>query len=111
LGFGVLSGKYLAGARPDGARLTLFPDYTRYSTEAAITATEKYVTLAGQQQLDPAQMALAYVNSRPFLTSTIIGATSMEQLKSNIDSIRLTLSVEVIQAIESIHLAHPNPSP
>jgi aryl-alcohol dehydrogenase-like predicted oxidoreductase len=111
LGFGVLSGKYLGGARPEGARLTLFPDYTRYSSEAAVTATEKYIALARQQQLDPAQMALSYVNSRPFLTSTIIGATSMEQLKSNIDSIRLTLSVEVIQAIESIHLAHPNPSP
>ena len=111
LGFGVLSGKYLDGAHPDNARLTLFPDYTRYSGEAAINATQKYVALAGKHQLDPAQMALAYVNSRPFLTSTIIGATTMEQLKTNIDSVRLTLPVEVVQAIESIHIAHPNPSP
>jgi aryl-alcohol dehydrogenase-like predicted oxidoreductase len=111
LGFGVLSGKYLDGAHPDNARLTLFPDYTRYSGEAAINATQKYVVLAGKHQLDPAQMALAYVNSRPFLTSTIIGATTMEQLKTNIDSVRLTLPVEVIQAIEAIHIAHPNPSP
>jgi aryl-alcohol dehydrogenase-like predicted oxidoreductase len=111
LGFGVLSGKYLDGAHPDNARLTLFPDYTRYSSEAAINATQKYVVLAGKHQLDPAQMALAYVNSRPFLTSTIIGATTMEQLKTNIDSVRLTLPVEVIQAIEAIHIAHPNPSP
>jgi aryl-alcohol dehydrogenase-like predicted oxidoreductase len=111
LGFGVLSGKYLDGAHPDNARLTLFPDYTRYSGEAAINATQKYVALAGKHQLDPAQMALAYVNSRPFLTSTIIGATTMEQLKTNIDSVRLTLPVEVVQAIEAIHIAHPNPSP
>jgi aryl-alcohol dehydrogenase-like predicted oxidoreductase len=111
LGFGVLSGKYLDGAHPDNARLTLFPDYTRYSGEAAINATQKYVVLAGKHQLDPAQMALAYVNSRPFLTSTIIGATTMEQLKTNIDSVRLSLPVEVIQAIEAIHITHPNPSP
>lgn len=111
LGFGVLSGKYLAGARPEGARMSLFPDYTRYSNEAAIAATERYVALARQHQLDPAQMALAYVNSRPFLTSTIIGATTMEQLKSNIDSINVTLSAEVVAGIEAIHDDHPNPSP
>ncbi len=111
LGFGVLSGKYLGGARPQGARLTLFPDYTRYSGEAAIIATEKYVALARQHRLDPAGMALAYVNSRPFLTSTIVGATTMEQLRRNIDSIDLTLSDEVLASIEAIHNAHPNPSP
>ncbi len=111
LGFGVLSGKYLAGARPEGARLSLFADYTRYSNEAAIAATEKYVALARQHQLDPAQMALAYVNTRPFLTSTIIGATTMEQLKSNVDSINVTLSSELVEGIEAIHNDHPNPSP
>ena len=111
LGFGVLSGKYLDGARPKGSRLALFPDYTRYSSEAAVSATEQYVALAKQHQLDPAQMALAYVNSRPFLTSTIIGATTMEQLVSNIDSIELELSGEVLEGIEAIHGAHPNPSP
>lgn len=111
LGFGVLSGKYLPDAKPEGARLTLFPDYTRYSNSVAIKATEKYVSLAREHDLDPAQMALAYVNSRPFLTSTIIGATHMDQLQSNIDSIDVTLSADVLTAIEAIHDEHPNPSP
>jgi aryl-alcohol dehydrogenase-like predicted oxidoreductase len=111
LGFGVLSGKYLGGALPDGARITLYPDYTRYSNPAAVTATEQYVTLARSHDLDPAQMALAYVNSRAFLTSTIIGATTMDQLRSNVDSINLSLSDEVLSAIEEIHQAHANPSP
>ena len=111
LGFGVLSGKYLHGAKPDGARLSLFPDYTRYSNDAAIEATEKYVGLAREHGLDPAEMALAYVNSRPFLTSTIIGATQMDQLQSNIDSIDVALSEDLLTAIEAIHNEHPNPSP
>jgi aryl-alcohol dehydrogenase-like predicted oxidoreductase len=111
LGFGVLSGKYLHDAKPEGARLTLFPDYTRYSNNAALKATDKYVSLAREQGLDPAQMALAYVNSRPFLTSTIIGATQMDQLQRNIDSIDVTLSADVLTAIEAIHNEHPNPSP
>ena len=111
LGFGVLSGKYLNGARPPGARLTLFPDYTRYSLPAAEAATQKYVALARQQGLEPAQMALAFVNSRPFLTSTIIGATTQKQLKSNIDSIHLDLPADVVEEIEMIHNLYPNPSP
>jgi aryl-alcohol dehydrogenase-like predicted oxidoreductase len=111
LGFGVLSGKYVGGARPLGARLSLFPDYTRYSNPAAEAATARYVALARKHGLDPAQMALAFVNSRPFLTSTIIGATRMEQLRSNIDSIDLTLSQAVLEGIEAIHERHPNPSP
>ena len=111
LGFGVLSGKYLNGALPDESRLSLFPEYTRYSSSAAVFATEKYVVLARSHGLDPAQMALAYVNSRPFLSSTIIGATTMQQLRSNVDSINLSLSDEVLSAIEEIHHAHANPSP
>jgi aryl-alcohol dehydrogenase-like predicted oxidoreductase len=111
LGFGVLSGKYLNDTQPEGARLTLFPDYTRYSSPAAVAATEAYVTLARSHGLDPAQMALAYVNNRPFLTSTIIGATTMEQLRSDIDSINLNLSDEVLTVIEDIHNRHANPSP
>ena len=111
LGFGVLSGKYLNGARPKGARLTLFPDYTRYSSTNAEAATADYVALAKEHNLDPAQMALAYVNSRPFLTSTIIGATTMEQLKSNIASIDLKLPASVPESIEAIHGRYPNPSP
>lgn len=111
LGFGVLSGKYLHNQKPDGARISLWPDYTRYSSPQAIQATERYVTLAKEHDLDPAQMALAYVNSRPFLTSTIIGATNMEQLKANILSIELKLSDEVFDEIEAIHKEIPNPSP
>ena len=111
LGFGTLSGKYLKGGQPDNARLTLFPSYTRYSNPSAITATEQYVSLAQQHQLDPAQMALAYVNSRQFLTSTIIGATNLEQLKKNIESVDMKLPDTVLEAIENIHLEHPNPSP
>lgn len=111
LGFGVLSGKYLNGALPEDARMSLFPDYTRYSSPAAISATEKYVALAHENGLDPAQMALAYVNDRSFLTSTIIGATTMQQLASNIDSINLSLSADVLSAIEDIHDSHANPSP
>jgi len=111
LGFGVLSGKYLDGRQPENGRITLFPDYTRYTNAAGIAATEAYVRLARAHGLDPAQMALAFVNSRPFLTANIIGATTMEQLKDNIASIDLTLSDEVISAIEDIHKHHPNPCP
>ena len=111
LGFGVLSGKYLDNQKPEGARITKWPDYTRYSNPQAIKATEKYVTLAEQHGLDPAQMALSYINTRPFLTSNIIGATSMEQLQSNIASIDLKLSNEILDAIEDIHTQIPNPSP
>jgi aryl-alcohol dehydrogenase-like predicted oxidoreductase len=111
LGFGVLSGKYLNGDRPQGARLTLYPDYTRYSSPAAEQATADYAELARAHGLDCAQMALAFANSRPFLTSTIIGATTMEQLRSNIASIDLELSAGVLEGIQAIHEAHPNPSP
>lgn len=111
LGFGVLSGKYLNGARPVDARLTLFTRFTRYNNAVAVAATQKYVELARRHGLDPAQMALAYVNSRSFLTSTIIGATSLEQLRNNIASVDVTLSPEVVGAIEMIHQGHPNPAP
>jgi len=111
LGFGVLSGKYLNNARPEGARLTLFNRFDRYSNEQAIKATAAYVNIARQSGLDPAQMALAYVNSRTFLTANIIGATSLEQLQTDIESIELKLSDNVLAEIESVHKAIPNPSP
>lgn len=111
MAFGVLSGKYLDDARPAGARLTLFESYTRYSSPEAQAATYAYVQLARDHGLDPAQMALAYVTSRPFLTSNIIGATSTEQLASNLASTELVLSDEVLAGIEDIHRRHPNPSP
>jgi aryl-alcohol dehydrogenase-like predicted oxidoreductase len=111
LGFGVLSGKYLGGTRPAGARLTLYPDYTRYSNPIADKAIAEYAALARDHDLNLAQMALAFVNSRKFLTSTIVGATTMEQLRSDIDSIQLSLSDDVLEGIQAIHQAHPNPCP
>jgi len=111
LGFGVLSGKYRGGAKPDKARLTRFAFFDRYSNPLGIAATERYCALAEEAGLDPAQMALAYVNSRPFLTSNIIGATTMAQLESNLDSADLKLSGDVLEAIEKIHTEVPNPCP
>ena len=111
LGFGMLTGKYLDGARPPGARLTLFNRFRRYTGEVAQQATRAYAELARRHGLDPAQMALAYVNTRPFLTSTIIGATTLEQLRDDIASIDLVLSDEVLAAIEAIHVMQPNPCP
>ena len=111
LGFGVLSGKYLDGKRPAGARLTMYDRFARYTNEQALSATAQYAKIAADAGLDMAQIALAFVNSRSFVTSNIIGATTIEQLKSNIDSIHLTLSSEVLEAIEAVHTQHPNPSP
>ena len=111
LAFGMLSGKYLNGAQPEGARLTLFTRFDRYSNPRALRATEAYAKLAREHGLDPAQMALAYVNSRPFVTSNIIGATTLEQLRSNLHSINIDLSQEVLESIEQIHTEIPNPSP
>jgi aryl-alcohol dehydrogenase-like predicted oxidoreductase len=81
LAFGMLSGKYLGGARPPRARLTLFARFDRYSNPEAVAATAEYVAIARRHGLDPAQMALAWVTSRPFVTSNIIGATTMAQLE------------------------------
>ena len=106
---GTLSGKYLNGARPDGSRLTIEtrPDHRDHpQTEATI---QKYVALAKQHDLDPSQMALAFVNTRPFVSSTLIGATNMQQLKTNIDSIEVNLSQEVKSEIEKIRRDHPMP--
>jgi aryl-alcohol dehydrogenase-like predicted oxidoreductase len=111
LAFGVLSGKYLHGARPAGARLTLFERFARYNSPQAEAATQAYVDLAKQHGLDPAQLALAYVNSRPFTTSTLIGATTLEQLAIDLASVDVQLNAEVLEKIEAIHLANPNPSP
>ena len=111
MAFGVLSGKYLNGVRPPGARLTLFERFSRYSNPEAERATGAYVALARRHGLDPAQMALAWVTSRPFVTSNIIGATSLEQLARNLASVELSLSEEVVAGIEAIHRGQPNPAP
>lgn len=111
LAFGVLSGKYLNDAKPAGTRLVLFDRFTRYTNPQTNAATASYINLAKENGLDPSQMALAYVNSRPFLTSNIIGATSMVQLKTDIESVNIKLSKDIVRAIESIHEKIPNPSP
>lgn len=111
LGMGVLSGKYRHGATPEGARLSIFTRFQRYSTELATTTTEQYLQIADQFGLKPAQMALAFVNDRPFVTSNIIGATTLSQLQENIDSANLQLTDEVLNAIEQVHRAQPNPCP
>jgi aryl-alcohol dehydrogenase-like predicted oxidoreductase len=111
LGFGVLSGKYLGGVQPEGARVTLFPNYNRYSNPQAVQATEAYAQLAQEHGLSLAQMSLAFVRTRPFVQSTIIGATSMEQLRENAESAQVALSEDVLRGIEAIHVQYPNPSP
>ncbi len=108
---GYLTGKYLDGARPPGARTTLFNRGQRYENPTAEAAIRKYIALAKEFGLDPAQMALAFVNSRPFLTSNIIGATSMEQLKTDIGSIDVTITPELEERINAIHVEHCNPCP
>lgn len=110
LGFGVLTGKYL-NSTPKDARMTLWPHYERYNNAQSILATQAYVALAKQHGLDPAQMALAFVNAQAFVTSNIIGATTVEQLKSNIESIDMVLEAEVLAGIEQVHQQYPNPAP
>ncbi|MDH1054829.1 NADP(H)-dependent aldo-keto reductase [Aquipseudomonas alcaligenes] len=111
LAFGMLSGKYENGARPANARITLFSRFARYTNPQAIAACSRYVTLAREHGLDPAQMALAFVTRQSFVTSNIIGATSLEQLESNLGSLSLELSDELLDAIEAIHREQPNPAP
>ena len=111
LAFGALTGKYLGGQLPDNTRHKLFPRFMRYFKPGGIRATEAYVALAREHGLDASQMALAFVHSRRFLTSTIIGATTEEQLKSNLDTEDMILSDEVLAGIEAIHAENSNPAP
>ncbi len=111
LAFGALSGKYLNGARPQGARITLFKRFSRYTNPQAEAATAKYIALATKHGIDPVQMALQFVTTRPFLTSNIIGATSIAQLKTNLDSVNVPLNDEILKGIEEIHTGQPNPAP
>jgi len=109
---GALSGKYLGGARPEGARMTMYPKNSRYlGPPNAEPATQAYVDLAREHGLDPGVMALAFVNRQPFLTSSIIGASSMEQLTLDIGSIDVDLSDEVLEGIEDIHKRYTYPCP
>ena len=111
LAFGMLSGKYEGGARPANARISLFSRFARYTNPQAEAACSRYVALAREHGLDPAQMALAFVTAQPFVTSNIIGATTLEQLDSNLASAQLRLSEEALAGIKAIHTRHPNPAP
>ncbi len=111
LAFGMLTGKYRDGARPAGARLTSFPAFTRYTRAEAVAATDSYADLAHQHGLSPAQLALAFVNRRPFVTSNIIGATTRAQLEENLASAEVRLDDEILEAIDTIHRRCPNPAP
>ncbi len=111
MAFGVLSGKYIKGSAADNARLKLFPRFARYSGEQSTEAAKRYLDIANNNGLTLAQMSLAFVNQLPFVTSNIIGATNLEQLKENIDSVNIELSTEVLDAINAVHAAIPNPAP
>ena len=109
---GLLSGKYRGGAQPEGSRLVQFKTYfDRYSSPVAHQAVDAYATLAENYNLSLTQLALAFVTSRPFVSSTIIGATSMEQLKENIASAELVLQPKLLKELEAIHERYPNPCP
>jgi len=113
LAFGALSGKYL-NEIPKKARMELFPQMKKmraYLGNQAVFATEKYQELAKKNNMSLTQMALAFVNQQPFVTSNIIGATTMQQLKENIASIDISLSEEIIEEIDAIHELQPNPAP
>lgn len=111
MAFGTLSGKYEDGARPSNARLSLFSRFSRYTNPQAEATCSRYVALAREHGLNPAQMALAFVTAQPFVTSNIIGATTLEQLDENLASIELTLNDDVLAGIEAIHKTQPNPAP
>ena len=112
LGIGYLSGKYRNNQMPKNSRIDLFGDFwTRYREENAKKAVDDYYALAKENGLSLTQMALAFVNSRPFMTSNIIGATTMEQLKENIGSVDIDLDDKIIEKINLIHANNPNPTP
>ena len=108
---GFLTGKYLDGARPAGARSTLFDRGQRYELAGTNEAVKAYLGVAKQYGLDPCQMAIAFVNAQPFVASNLIGATTMEQLKTDISAIDLKLPLEVMAALDAVHQLHGNPAP
>ena len=111
LGFGVLSGKYRNGKIPENSRLKLFPNLSRFSNDNCIKAVDMYYQISQKYNMTLAEMSLAFVNDRPFVTSNIIGATSMDQLKENINSINIKLSDDIISEINKVNEEIPNPAP
>lgn len=111
LGAGMLSGKYhLKTDKPEN-RLNKYKNVKRYSSDQSWEATQRYLDIAQAHGLTLTQLALAFVNDRPFVTSNIIGATSLDQLAENIDSINIQLSEEILEQIEQVHDTIPNPAP
>ena len=107
---GRLTGKYIGNKKPENARYTIWPRrFSRHHTKRGEIAIESYYKLAKKYGLSPAVLANSFVNDRPFVTSNIIGATNMKQLKENIDSVNINLSSEILNEIENIHLSDPNP--
>ena len=111
LAAGALSGKYRNGKMPKNSRQALFKGWERHLNPLALKAYDEYFKLARDSNLTMVQLAQAFVNSRPFVTSNIIGATTMDQLKENIESVDIKLSNEIIEKINLIHNKNPNPSP
>ena len=111
LASGALSGKYRNGQMPKNARMTLFKGWERMLNPLAMKAYDEYYKLSKENNMTMVQLAQAFVNSRPFVTSNIIGATSMDQLKENIDSIKVELTEEIMEKINLIHNNNPNPAP
>ncbi|CAI8169386.1 MAG: General stress protein 69 [Bacteroidota bacterium] len=111
LAFGVLSGKYRNEHLPENSRLKLFPRMKRYSSVEASAAVEAYAKIAEKHQLSLTQLALAFVTDRLFVTSNIIGATTMPQLEENIATAAITLSDEILAEIDAVHNRMPNPAP
>ena len=111
LGFGQLTGKYINKTEKN-SRLGLFGDwFTRYSNDECLQAVEKYLKIADKYNLSLTHLALAFVNTRPFVTSNIIGATTMEQLRENIDSVNIEITETMLEDINQVHSSQPNPAP
>jgi aryl-alcohol dehydrogenase-like predicted oxidoreductase len=111
MAFGVLSGKFLSGDSHPNARINLFPQYTRYSSAQCTEATRLYQEIAHKNGLTLTQLSLAFIEQQSFVTSTIIGATTLDQLKENIDTIQVSLSDEILKAIDEVQAAIPDPAP
>ena len=111
LGQGFITGKYLDGKRPHGTRAALFTRQSRYQTPGAEPAIRGYIDVAKRFNVDVAQMSIAFATSRPFVTSTILGATKMDQLKTDIGSHELEITDEMEAAINEVHMLHSNPCP
>ena len=111
LASGALSGKYREGQMPKNARMTLFKGWERMINPLAMKAYDEYYKLAKENNITMVQLAQAFVNSRPFVTSNIIGATTMEQLKENIESMNIKLTEDTLEKINIIHNNNPNPAP